>query len=62
MSRNKVNWLDRLYFISLIFIIPLMIEFTPVFGVVLTAGMGVSYSAICAYVVRKISSYFDQED
>jgi len=62
MSQNKLNWLDRLFFISLIFIIPLMVEFTPTFGIFWTASIGVSYSAICAWCIRKISKNFGQED
>ena len=55
---NKTNILDRIFFISLIFVVPFMVEITPKFGILLTATMGACYAAAGAVAIRKLSNYF----
>lgn len=62
MKKNKINLLDRLYFFSLIFVVPFMIEITPIFGIFITSLMGISYAVISAYIVRKIIKNYDLAD
>ena len=59
---NKINILDRIFFISLIFIVPFMVEITSKFGILLTAIMGACYVAVGAIAIRKLSSYCDPGD
>ena len=59
---NKLNMLDRAYFISIIFTVPFFVELTNELGFLVTTGLVVLYAVVGAKLVRKLSSYFYQTD
>ena len=62
MAQEKVTILDRAFFVSVIFIVPFLVDKTDEYGFLACSAAAVLYACAAANVNKFLVSYFYRED